>query len=160
MFGNLFRALWPCQATPRKARRRAASGQWPGALRSPAAQGSCAMVRKFTSHLRVEELEPRVALSTFYVAPTGSDTAGDGSLTHPWQTVSHGLSAMAGGDTLYLRGGTYRETATSALQPKSGLSWSQPTIRTPKPRKSRMTMARVEVQRIVPSLRTIRNSAS
>lgn len=55
-----------------------------------------------------------VALSangaTLYVSPTGNDSTGDGSIGTPWLTVAHATAAMSGGDTLYLRGGTYVET--------------------------------------------------
>jgi hypothetical protein len=44
--------------------------------------------------------------ATYYVAPTGSD-ANDGSIEHPFATVQRGQTAVAPGDTIYLRGGTY-----------------------------------------------------
>jgi len=44
---------------------------------------------------------------TFYVATTGSDSTGDGSIGHPWLTPQHGFSSMSCGDTLYIRGGEY-----------------------------------------------------
>ncbi|TMQ32840.1 MAG: hypothetical protein E6K70_16365, partial [Planctomycetota bacterium] len=53
--------------------------------------------------------------SSFYVATTGSDTSGTGTLATPWRTINHGIAAANGGaglkpgDTLYLRGGTYTE---------------------------------------------------
>jgi hypothetical protein len=54
MFRSLFWALWPCQATPREARRRATSrpapGQWPGGRRSPAA-------RRAAPSLHLEQLD-------------------------------------------------------------------------------------------------------
>lgn len=59
--------------------------------------------------------------TTYYVATDG-DNADSGSITEPWGTVAYALgasSALSAGDTLYLRGGTYREQVT--IQ-KSGIS--------------------------------------
>lgn len=50
-------------------------------------------------------LGPAMA-ATFYVAPTGSD-ANPGSLAAPFATVQRAQQAVAPGDTVYLRGGTY-----------------------------------------------------
>ncbi|HEX9579710.1 MAG TPA: Ig-like domain-containing protein [Gemmatimonadales bacterium] len=53
----------------------------------------------------------------YYVAPNGSN-GGDGSLSRPW-SLSHALSGGAGrvqpGDTVWLRGGTYRGAFRSTL---------------------------------------------
>ncbi len=54
---------------------------------------------------------------TYYVAPSGNDTSGDGSQGNPWKTIQKGVNSLAAGDTLYLRGGTYHETVAVA---KSG----------------------------------------
>jgi hypothetical protein len=54
----------------------------------------------------VEQLEAREVLSTYFVATTGSDSTA-GTQAAPWQTLSHALSAVATGDTIDLRGGTY-----------------------------------------------------
>jgi autotransporter-associated beta strand protein len=48
----------------------------------------------------------------WFAATNGSDAA-DGTLGAPFLTLARAVSALAPGDTLYLRGGTYRET----LQP-------------------------------------------
>lgn len=53
-------------------------------------------------------------MNTFYIATTGSDTTGDGSLAHPWATIPKATGAyptagpMVAGDTLIIRGGLYR----------------------------------------------------
>ncbi len=47
--------------------------------------------------------------STYYVATTGSDTTGDGSIGNPWQTITKGESMLSPGDTLNIRAGTYNE---------------------------------------------------
>ena len=46
---------------------------------------------------------------TYYVSPTGSDSAG-GDIGHPWQTLAKASTAAQGGDTVYFRAGTYTGT--------------------------------------------------
>lgn len=43
----------------------------------------------------------------YYVATTGDDFTGDGSLGNPWATWAKGASVLVAGDTLYIRGGSY-----------------------------------------------------
>ena len=51
--------------------------------------------------------------SDYYVSITGSDTMGNGSLANPYRTIQMGANmASSAGDTVYVRGGTYRETVT------------------------------------------------
>src|SRR5579862_5386269 len=51
--------------------------------------------------------------ATWYVAPTGSDTAA-GTMAAPFASWARAQTAAAAGDTVYFRGGTYRFTdATS-----------------------------------------------
>ncbi|MEN3110902.1 right-handed parallel beta-helix repeat-containing protein [Uliginosibacterium paludis] len=50
-----------------------------------------------------------VLAATYYVAPSGSDTAA-GTLAAPWKTLSRAQTAAVAGDTVYLRGGTYKIT--------------------------------------------------
>jgi hypothetical protein len=45
----------------------------------------------------------------YYVATTGSDTGGNGSINSPWATVDYATSKMSGGDFLYIRGGVYSQ---------------------------------------------------
>lgn len=47
--------------------------------------------------------------ATYYVAPNGSDTA-SGSLSAPWKTLNRAQTSAVGGDTVYVRGGTYTIT--------------------------------------------------
>lgn len=56
-------------------------------------------------------------LTGFFVSPTAG-TGGDGSIDNPW-SLEHALSqpsAVRPGDTIWLRGGTYRGGLTSTLQ--------------------------------------------
>src|SRR5207253_1701289 len=45
----------------------------------------------------------------YYVAPAGSDSAA-GTLAAPWASIAHAQAAVAAGDTVYFRGGTYTYT--------------------------------------------------
>ncbi len=58
--------------------------------------------------LELEHLEERRLLAAnVFVATTGSDTSGTGSLAAPYATLARALAAAAAGDTVTLRGGTY-----------------------------------------------------
>jgi hypothetical protein len=46
---------------------------------------------------------------TYYVAPTGSDSAA-GSQSAPWASIAHAQAVAQPGDTVYFRGGTYTYT--------------------------------------------------
>lgn len=46
---------------------------------------------------------------TFYVAPNGNDE-GTGSFESPWRTVTFAVEQTGAGDTVLVRGGTYRES--------------------------------------------------
>jgi hypothetical protein len=43
----------------------------------------------------------------YFLAPSGSDTRGNGSETNPWQSWDMAASMLRPGDTLYMRGGVY-----------------------------------------------------
>src|SRR5688572_9189627 len=66
----------------------------------------------------ISTLEPRVLLSTYYVSTSGSDAA-PGSLSAPFRTIQKAASLAQPGDTVLVRGGTYRETVKP---PRSGSS--------------------------------------
>ena len=59
---------------------------------------------------------PATPRKGFYVSPTGS-SSGDGSASRPWNltTALAHPSTVKGGDTLWLKGGTYKGTFTSRL---------------------------------------------
>src|SRR2546425_1515814 len=65
----------------------------------------------------IELLEGRRLLSTYYVSASGSDGADGLSLSSPLKTIQHAADAAQPGDTVLVRGGTYRETVTP---PRSG----------------------------------------
>jgi uncharacterized protein (TIGR03382 family) len=56
------------------------------------------------------------AANTYYVAPTGSDTAA-GTMAAPWATIAQAQTVAVAGDTVYFRGGRY--AYTSGTQPCS-----------------------------------------
>ena len=45
----------------------------------------------------------------YYVAPTGNDSNA-GTMSQPFATLQKGVSVSAAGDTVWIRGGTYRIT--------------------------------------------------
>ena len=57
--------------------------------------------------------ETPVQAANYYVATNGNDSA-SGTLATPFRTIQKAASLMVGGDTCYIRGGTYRETVTPA----------------------------------------------
>ncbi len=69
--------------------------------------------------------------TSHYVAPTGDDVAGDGSIGSPWATLQKAYSAAQPGGTIFLRGGTYDLTGPSGihLTGRSGTSEKPITIR-------------------------------
>src|SRR5258706_2067191 len=60
-----------------------------------------------------ESLEPRQLLSNYFVAVNGSN-ANPGTLAQPFATIQQAANVAQAGDTVYIRGGTYRETVTPA----------------------------------------------
>jgi hypothetical protein len=47
--------------------------------------------------------------ATYYVSPSGSN-GNTGTLASPWRSINTAVANLKGGDTLYVRGGTYAET--------------------------------------------------
>lgn len=60
-----------------------------------------------------EVLERRVLLSAWYVSSAGSDAAAGDKKT-PFQTIQHAADVAQPGDTVWIKGGVYRETVTIA----------------------------------------------
>ena len=63
-------------------------------------------------------------MKTIYVATSGNDLTGDGSVSSPYQTINKASHAAAAGDTIQIAAGTYHETdamtkgATAAIVPQ------------------------------------------
>jgi len=54
----------------------------------------------------------------YYISPSGSDGAGNGSLASPWKTLAKATSvAVTNKDTIFVLPGTYTETVRSYLKP-------------------------------------------
>ncbi|MBC7259965.1 MAG: right-handed parallel beta-helix repeat-containing protein [Chloroflexi bacterium] len=68
---------------------------------------------------------------TYYVATTGSDATGDGSLARPWGTPGYGSRQLRPGDTLIILGGRYvlSRFDDDILIPPSGTANAWVTIR-------------------------------
>ena len=54
-----------------------------------------------------------VGPTSYYVATDGDDSDA-GTLAEPFETIQHAANLARPGDTIYIRGGTYRETVTPA----------------------------------------------
>lgn len=54
-------------------------------------------------------------MSTYYIATTGNDTTGNGSLATPWLTLSKAMTGSTTGDTLVFAAGTYSKTTSVAI---------------------------------------------
>ncbi len=66
------------------------------------------------------------AQTTRYVATTGSDIDGDGSLDNPWLTISNGVAQAATGDTVLAATGTYAVSVNVIVAKNLTLrSWNQ-----------------------------------
>jgi len=53
--------------------------------------------------------------NTYYVATTGSDTNGSGSISNPWATWNYGIRQLTTGDTLFIRAGLYMATGAVSI---------------------------------------------
>jgi hypothetical protein len=60
-----------------------------------------------------ESLEPRVLLSSYFVSTSGDD-GNPGTLGAPFRTIQQAANVADAGDTVFIRGGTYRETVRPA----------------------------------------------
>ncbi|KAH7135148.1 pectate lyase L [Dendryphion nanum] len=69
---------------------------------------------------------PGALAATFYVAPTGSDTAA-GSLAAPYRSIQVAVDKAAAGDIIYLRGGKYSPTKNIQIK-KSGTASAAITL--------------------------------
>lgn len=69
--------------------------------------GTAQRIRPSSPTARPQFLLAGVETADIYVAPGGSDTA-DGSLAHPYATLGKAVSVVRPGQTIAMRGGTYR----------------------------------------------------
>lgn len=68
-------------------------------------------------------------MTTYYIATTGNDTTGVGSVGNPWLTLAKFLSSSASGDTCIVAAGTYTwATATITSRTIRGPSSDNPAI--------------------------------
>lgn len=65
--------------------------------------------------------------ASIYVSPSGSNS-GTGTITAPFLSIQSAVNAASPGDTIYLRGGTYKPTANIQIT-KSGTSSAVYTLR-------------------------------
>lgn len=49
-----------------------------------------------------------VSAKNYFVAPDGNDTTGNGSINLPYRTIMKAQQFVVGGDTVFMRGGTYK----------------------------------------------------
>lgn len=54
-------------------------------------------------------------MTTYYIAPTGNDSTGDGSTGTPWLTIAKFHASCANGDTLRCKDGLYRQSDTATI---------------------------------------------
>ena len=66
-----------------------------------------------------EPLEDRVLLSSYYVSTGGSDTNA-GTLAAPFRTIQRAASFAGPGDTVFIRGGVYRESVRPGRSGSAG----------------------------------------
>lgn len=71
-------------------------------------------------------LLPSVLCATYYVAPTGSDSAA-GTLAAPYKSIQVAVNKAVAGDSILLRGGTYAVTSNIQIK-KSGTSSARITL--------------------------------
>lgn len=57
---------------------------------------------------------PAAQAAVYYVSTTGNDNNNGTSLSMPWRTINKAAQTMFAGDTVYIRGGTYRESVSGA----------------------------------------------
>jgi hypothetical protein len=64
----------------------------------------------------------------YFIAPTGNDTTGDGSIGNPWFSLTKAQDAVVPGDTVYLRAGTYQIVRGYGTQPEVAVSGTGRTM--------------------------------
>lgn len=69
---------------------------------------------------------PTAQAATYYVAKTGSDS-NPGTEALPFLTMGEAFDNMLGGDTVYVKEGTYDERISNTNEPPPGTSWDNAT---------------------------------
>src|SRR2546427_11586177 len=78
---------------------------------------------KKSSVCQMEPLEGRQLLSTYYVSPSGSDSASGTSTSAPWKTISRvNKQALHGGDKVLFQGGASFSGGLSVPSSEGGTS--------------------------------------
>lgn len=77
--------------------------------------------------LRMEKLESRAVLATFYVATNGNDAA-NGAGTTPWATLQHAVDNINPGDTIVVRAGTYAGFRIEESGAAGAFKYIQPAV--------------------------------
>ncbi|KAF1924573.1 polysaccharide lyase family 9 protein [Didymella exigua CBS 183.55] len=81
---------------------------------------------QLTSFQTIFLLLPSVLSATFYVSPTGSDSAA-GTLAAPYKSIQVAVDKAVAGDSILLRGGTYSPTTNIQVK-KSGTASARITL--------------------------------
>ncbi|HEX4492949.1 MAG TPA: DUF1565 domain-containing protein [Acidimicrobiia bacterium] len=76
--------------------------------------------------LPVASTRPAASGTVHYVDAKAGDDKANGNQQHPWKSVAHAIAAVKAGETIYLRAGTYCESATITA---SGTATAPITIR-------------------------------
>ncbi len=64
-----------------------------------------------TISVTVTDVNEETTVGDLYVATTGNDTTGNGTVGNPYRTIGRGITAMAAGQTLVVKAGTYNGLA-------------------------------------------------
>ena len=70
----------------------------------------------------------KASASTYYLAPTGNDISGSGTIESPWFTLNKAWTVIQAGDTVYLRGGTYTYQSKQLLSGKNGTAQNKISV--------------------------------
>ncbi len=86
------------------------------------------MVKQFIFNLIFVLVSFPCFAATYYIAPTGNDSTGNGSTTTPWRTFTTADSHMSSGDTLIYKNGTYNYAGSNISDPVSGTAGAYTVI--------------------------------
>ena len=77
-------------------------------------------MRKILTILLLLLLSLTLGATTYYIAPTGNNSTGNGSIGSPYLSLATPWALVSAGDTIYVRGGTYAYTTSNTLSNKGG----------------------------------------